>query len=194
MRHELCICALIPSPPVATRVRVVLMIHPEEDEKPTNTGRLAARCLARASIVSSATPFVAVDGERTALLFPNNEATPLTHENAQAIDTLVVPDGTWRQARKMRTRTAGVDALPTVTLPQIYDTTYRLRGERREGGLATLEAIAHALTVIEGNNRAARAMLDVFRVMVDRTLWLRGRLTDDDVTGGIPPEARRARG
>jgi hypothetical protein len=35
-------------------------------------------------------------------------------------------------------------------------------------------------------------MTAVFRVMVDRTLWLRGALRDDQVTGGIPPAALAA--
>jgi hypothetical protein len=33
-------------------------------------------------------------------------------------------------------------------------------------------------------------MLAVFRVMVERTLWLRGMLRDADVTGGVPADAR----
>jgi hypothetical protein len=33
-------------------------------------------------------------------------------------------------------------------------------------------------------------MLGVFRVMVERTLWLRGALGDGEVTGGIPAAAR----
>ena len=32
-------------------------------------------------------------------------------------------------------------------------------------------------------------MLDVFRVFVDRTLWFRGKLRADEVTGGIPAAA-----
>jgi hypothetical protein len=32
-------------------------------------------------------------------------------------------------------------------------------------------------------------MLDVFRVFVERTLWFRGKLRADEVTGGIPAAA-----
>jgi len=68
-----------------------------------------------------------------------------------------------------------------------------LRSENREGGLATLEAIARALRILEPEGEAIEAaMLDVFRIMVDRTLWLRGQLSDEQVTGGLPQAARDA--
>ena len=70
-------------------------------------------------------------------------------------------------------------------------TTYRLRAEPRSGGLATLEAIAQAFGILEGDRGAPieAALLAVFRVMVDRTLWLRGALRDAEVTGGVPAAA-----
>jgi DTW domain-containing protein len=78
-----------------------------------------------------------------------------------------------------------------VTLPAAGPTEYRLRAEPREGGLATLEAVARALGILEGDAgpEIERAMLAVFRVMVERTLWFRGKLHDHEVTGGIPEAA-----
>src|SRR5262247_746404 len=49
MHRTLCICALIPA--IRTRTRVVLVIHQLETRKPTNTGRLAARCLVGSQVV-----------------------------------------------------------------------------------------------------------------------------------------------
>jgi DTW domain-containing protein len=104
---------------------------------------------------------------------------------------LVVPDGNWRQAGKMRRRVPGLAELPRVSLPAMPPTAYRLRAELREGGLATLEAIAGALAILEGERGPAieAALLAVFRVMVDRTLWSRGALRDSEVTGGVPAAA-----
>jgi DTW domain-containing protein YfiP len=188
MVQQLCICAL--EPRILTRTRIVVVVHHEEADKPTNTGQLAARCLSSARVV--------VTGERDHPITssPLHDARPLSEvaHHDGAVRTLVVPDGTWRQARKMRARVPGLASLPCVTLPDSdVPTTYRLREERREGGLATLEAIARALAFLEGERgvEVERALLDVFRVMVDRTLWLRGALRDDEVTGGIP-EASRA--
>src|ERR1700722_17201839 len=49
MHLTLCICALIE--PLATRTRVVVLLHQLEQEKPTNTGRLAARCLSNSRVI-----------------------------------------------------------------------------------------------------------------------------------------------
>ena len=51
MLTDLCICDLLPQPPLETRTRLVIVIHRYEHRKPTNTGRLAAECLARSEVL-----------------------------------------------------------------------------------------------------------------------------------------------
>ena len=180
-------------PTLSSTSSLTLLLHHGEADKPTNTGSLATRCLAGSNVVIVAEPGAAAAEvavtPRSVLLFPSTDAVELTAAHGPV--HLVVPDGTWRQARKMRTRVGGVADLPCVVLPKTTtSTTYRLRAERREGGMATLEAIAEAFRIVDGD-ATADAMLAVFRVMVDRTLWLRGQLRDDEVSGGIPEAARR---
>lgn len=188
----LCVCALIPSPPIASRTRLVLVLHREEERKPTNTGRLAAACVADSAIVvrghrdAPDAPFVAPPGTRPLLLFPDDDAVPLDRVAASELPTvLVVPDGTWRQAAKVRTRLPGLRALPCVTLPPGPPSRYQLRSEPRPGGLATAEAIARAFALL-GDREAAAAMERVFAAAVERTLWARGAIGDDAVSGGLP--------
>jgi len=81
---------------------------------------------------------------------------------------LVVPDGNWRQGAKVRGRMPGIKELPCAVLPPGPVTTYRLRHETKDGGLATLEAIARAYRILEGPERGPlveEALLRVFRVM-----------------------------
>jgi DTW domain-containing protein YfiP len=60
-----------------------------------------------------------------------------------------------------------------VTLPDGPPTRYRLRREPREGGLATFEAIARALGILESTE--VQAQLEaVFERMVAETLATRG--------------------
>ena len=196
MHETLCICALVPR--LATRTRLELIVHCREERKPTNTGQLAARCLERSriSIVGDhdrpleLAPVTADD--QAVLLFPADDAVPITQFAASERPiVLIVPDGTWRQASKMRKRIPELAAVPCVTLPEAGPSNYRLRAEVHAGGLATFEAIARALCILEGEAgpQIEAAMLAVFRVMVERTLWLRGALRDDEVTGGIPAAA-----
>jgi DTW domain-containing protein len=194
MHETLCICALVPR--LATRTRLELIMHCREERKPTNTGQLASRCLLRShiSIVGDRErPFelapVTAD-EQAVLLFPADDAVSITQFAASERPiVLIVPDGTWRQASKMRKRIPGLAAVPCVTLPDTGPSNYRLRAEVHVGGLATFEAIARALCILEGDPQIEAAMLAVFQVMVERTLWLRGALRDDQVTGGIPQAA-----
>ncbi len=195
MHATLCICALVPR--LRTRTRLTVLVHYREARKPTNTGQLAARCLERSAVEIFGQrdrliePPVVHD-ELPLLMFPHEDASPIERFAASERPiALFVPDGNWRQASKLRRRGPGFAAVQCVTLPDTGPTEYRLRAEPRAGGLATLEAIARALKILEGDQGPAveAAMLAVFRVMVERTLWFRGKLSDREVTGGIPAAA-----
>jgi DTW domain-containing protein YfiP len=195
MHGSLCICALVPK--LSTRTRLMLLIHRFEDRKPTNTGRLAAACLVNSDVVvrgheGRPTPEIVFHpGTQPVFLFPVEGATPLTAFAASARPvTLIVPDGTWRQASKVRNRVPGLADVPCVSLPAGAPSIYRLRTEAHSGGLATIEAIARAMGILEGAEVRA-AMERVFRAMVERTLWSRGEVLTRDVTGGIPEGALR---
>lgn len=199
MHESLCMCALIPR--IETRTRVVLFIHVSEERKPTNTGRLATDCLVNSELVvrgrpgSPSEPLAIPEGTTPVLLYPAEDAVPLVDLapklGAQPV-TLIVPDGNWRQAFKVRNRVPGLRDVVCATLPAAEDkpSLYRLRVETHAHGLATIEAIARALGVLEGPEVEAALELP-FRAMVERTLWARGILRDDEVTGGIPEGAQR---
>jgi DTW domain-containing protein len=217
MHRSLCICALLPR--LETRTRVVLLMHQLEVDKPTNTGVVAARCLVNcatvyrgrapgeagasreAEVTGVAGPSIDAQaaalagaipaGTRAAFLFPHASATPLEAWRGDGAPvTLIVPDGTWSQAARARSRLGRALALPCVMLPRAVDgDSARLRTPTLPGRLATLEALARALGVLEGPAVEAELMR-VFRVMTDRTLWTNGRLPREAVTGGVPADAR----
>jgi DTW domain-containing protein YfiP len=201
MLGGLCICALMPLPRIETRTRLVLIIHRYEDRKPTNTGRLAAECLANSETIvrghesRPTPPLFWAPGTQPLFLFPHDGATALTEVAIPAAPvTLIVPDGNWRQASKVRNRVPGLRDVPCVSLPVGAPSMYRLRTEAREAGLATIEAIARAMCLLEGDRgqRVQGALEFVFRAMVDRTLWSRGAVRTANVTGGVPNGVRRS--
>ncbi len=213
MHQSVCVCSILPR--IETRTRVVLVIHRLEVRKTTNTGRLGTMCLpnsetvvrgheARASGAHQGTRDSGVRethepepratwpaGSQPLLLFPFEDAVPLTDyaESARPV-TLFVPDGNWRQASKVRRRLRGMESVPCVSLPKGERELRRLRVESRDDGLATIEAIARALGILEGQ-AVEDALLFVFRAMVERTLWTRGDIATEAVTGGIPEGAER---
>lgn len=197
MLGALCVCALMPSPRLETRTRLILCVHRFEARKPTNTGQLGTECLANSEVWIRGRqdlrmpPFVAPPGTRPLLLFPDADATPL-HELPPSDEPaiLIVPDGTWRQAQRVRHRVPGLRDVPCVTLAPGEPSRYRLRTEIRPDGLATVEAIARAFAVLEGPH-VAEALLRVFDAFVERTLWSRGTLAASEVQSGIPAGALR---
>ena len=196
MLGGLCVCPLMPAPKLVTRTRLVLIIHRDEVRKPTNTGRLGAECLASSETVvrgfeGEPSAPLALAGTRPVLLFPADDAVPLDQLVAGELPvTLIVPDGTWRQAQRVRTRVPGLADVPCAVLPPGPPSRYRLRSEPRPGGLATVEAIARAFGLLEGAEVQA-ALERVFRAMVERTLWSRGALATAAVTDGIPAGVTR---
>jgi DTW domain-containing protein len=89
-------------------------------------------------------------GYQARLLFPADDAQPL---QAYTLNDepmlLVVPDGTWRKARKMLHLNPLLAALPRVTLAQGAVSRYRLRKAPGPGALSTVEAIVQALQILE---------------------------------------------
>ncbi len=194
--HEcLCICPHIPR--LSTRTRLVVVIHRSEVRKPTNSGGLATLCLENSELwehgrdAPSQAPLTLAPGTRPVLLYPSRAATPLSEFVDSSVPiTLCVPDGTWRQASRVRRRVPALADLPLASLPDGPASEYRLRSDARAGRLATMEAIARAFGVLEGRT-VQDALESVFRMMVERTLWSRGSLPAAEVLGGIPEEARR---
>jgi DTW domain-containing protein YfiP len=180
---------------------LLLVLHQLEARKTTNTGRLAARCLTNSRIVLRGRDDEAANaginvrdtarslwdaGSQPLLLLPSEDATPLDQwKQSDAPITLIVPDGTWRQAIRTRKRIPGLDTVPCVTLSGAATSRYRLRHDAQPHRLATLEAIAIAMGILEGP-QVRQALEHVFAVMVERTLWTNGRLARAHVIGGIP--------
>ena len=195
MLGELCVCSCVRQ--VETQTRLVLLVHRIEDRKPTNTGRLATLCLPNSAIVvrghegEPTAPMTFGPETQPLFLFPHEGATPLAElPRPDKPVTLLVPDGNWRQASKVKKRVPGLADVPCVFLPAGEPSTYRLRAEAHPHGMATLEAIARAFRILEGPH-VEEALLHVFRAMVERTLWARGTIKASEVEVGIPEGAMR---
>ncbi|NVZ22254.1 tRNA-uridine aminocarboxypropyltransferase [Pseudomonas costantinii] len=148
-----CLCPLIPS--LDSRTRVLLLQHPSEVNHALNTARLAALGLNNAQLVvgevfEDLQALLSPPGYQARLLFPADDAQPLqAYVPSDEPLLLVVPDGTWRKARKMLHLNPLLAALPRVTLAMGAVSRYRLRKAPGPGALSTVEAIVQALQVLE---------------------------------------------
>lgn len=82
---------------------------------------------------------------------------------------LIVPDGNWRQAGKVHGRHHELRDVPHVKISAKNMNTHHLRKEHKSEGLSTLEAIALALTVIEGP-AAGEPMMKLYKAKLNATL------------------------
>lgn len=124
------------------------------------------------------------DRYRTFLFYPSVDAVELDDELVAQDRTpiqLLVPDGTWRQASKVHYRHHELRDVPRVRISTPDVSTFHLRRQHRPEGMATLQAIAHGLGVIEGDLVKVQLM-KLYQAKLERTLQGRGLLRTS-VTG-----------
>ncbi len=175
-----CLCPLIPR--LSSRTRVLLLQHPSEVNHALNTARLAALGLSNAQLLvgevfEDLPALLAQPGYRTCLLFPADDAQPLqAYAETDEPLLLVVPDGTWRKARKLLHLNPSLAALPRVTLAAATPSRYRLRKAPGPGALSTLEAIVQALQVLEAP-ASFEPLLRPFEALIDGQIAAMGEDT-----------------
>jgi len=185
MHAASCVCEHIV--PLALETRVVLIMHYKELPKTTATGPLALAALDHSELHVHGRRGQPVlldrvhDEERRVLvLFPQDGACPLSEafrkDDPRPV-TLIVPDGSWRQASRIPRRIPALARAEAVTLPAGPETRWQIRKETHPEGLATFEAIARALGYLE--SAAVQLELEsLFERMVTATFQNRGHERD----------------
>ncbi|MFH2008478.1 MAG: tRNA-uridine aminocarboxypropyltransferase [bacterium] len=185
LHTAVCICSEVEA--AATRLqgllrtRVVLVTHAKELRRSTNTGFLLERVLRCEVRVRGA---MDQDCELWDLVAPGAEALMLYPEEDGRVlavgdrpSCLVVADGSWRQATRMVNRDPALSRLERVTLPPGPPGRYRLREAPRADGLCTLEAVARALELTEGERgpELRSGLETLLDAQVRATLQMRGQ-------------------
>lgn len=158
---ERCICRVIPK--LDLKTRITLVVHHKELLRTTNTGRLAVESLVNSELIKRGESvkherleldYLINENYHTWLFYPAPNAVELTQELVQKYSdrpiNLIVPDGNWRQASKVHYRHPELSHLLRVKISTPNPATLHIRRESTKEGMATLEAIAHALGIIEG--------------------------------------------
>jgi DTW domain-containing protein YfiP len=168
-----CYCAHIE--PIDTRTRLVLLQHPRERYVAIGTAHMASLCLTNSEL------HVGIDWSRSeplARALSNPERPPvLLYPGPGSIDivaspppgpvTLVVVDGTWAQTKKVVRTNPRLAALPRYAFVPKTPSEYRIRKEPDDASVATIEALVHALSALEGDETKFEALLSPFRAMID---------------------------
>ena len=146
--------------PFSLKTKLSLIIYKKEAELSTNTAHVAYKILTNSEHFyrgfigeELSKTFVDHDNYHPIFLFPSEDSTELTPELLSTIQkpvNLIVPDGTWRQAKKIYRRTPQFNLIQQVKITPKQTSIYPFRKQKFDEGLCTYEAIAHALKIIEG--------------------------------------------
>jgi DTW domain-containing protein len=177
----LCMCAEVPR--LELRTKISLVIHHRELSRSSNTGLLAHQALVNSEVrIRGGSRKVldlsdlAMPEYRSLLFYPSADALELNRQlvcqDLRPIQ-LIVPDGTWRQARKVHSRHPELKDIPRVKISAPNHAIFQLRAQSRPERMATLQAIACALRIIEGD-LAATELMKLYHARIDRTLRARG--------------------
>jgi len=157
-------------------------MHQYEKLLTSNTSNLAAMSLANSEIVYRGNRDLTLADQlklgseyQQLILYPSEDAIELNAEYLATIDKpiqLIVPDGTWRQAKKIHKRETHLADIICVKVPFVGESIYQLRKQKYTEGLCTFEAIAHALGLIEGEQLKEK-LLSFLMIMNERVLITR---------------------
>jgi DTW domain-containing protein len=191
--RSLCVCDEVV--PIDNRIALLVLQHPQEQDKTLGTARLTVQSLTNAvfriglswpslakALGRPAEPrhwaVVYLGATRPADFPPGREIAvfdkkggPVADQDAAlaGIKGVIVLDGTWSQAKTLWWRNPWVLKAKRIALkprrPSLYG---RLRREPRREGLSTLEAAALVLARLEDRPEIEAALTRTFARMLDR--------------------------
>ena len=168
-----CYCAHVT--PIDTRTRLVLLQHPRERYVAIGTAHMASLCLTNSELHvgidwSASAPLARALSDRSRppiLLYPGEGSIDIVAAPPAGPVTLVVVDGTWSQTKKVVRTNPVLASLPRYAFVPPKPSEYRIRKEPDEASVATIEALVHALTALEGDESRFSSLLAPFRAMID---------------------------
>lgn len=183
LHKDRCICGHLPN--LRLKTKITLVVHVKELKRTTNTGRLALSALTNSEMRIRGEEFKTLDlsdtlspAYRTLLFYPSDNAVELDHKlvtDCSLPIQLIVPDGNWRQASKVHYRHHELKDIQRVKISTPNTEGMHMRAETTDAGMATLEAIAHALGIIEGSE-VKDVLMKFYRMKLEGTLKGRGQL------------------
>lgn len=167
---------------IRPRVELLVLQHPLEAGNAKNSVRLLQLCLARSHVaIGERFPPEALaallhgdlpeseahEARQPLLLYPETPGLPPSSiPDALLSDPgrlrLVALDGTWRKSRRLFDANPMLAALPRLALQAPPPSRYRIRRARRADQLSTLEAVCHALALLEGDAARYAPLLAAF--------------------------------
>ena len=159
---DLCLCPA--APPMRTRTRIVLLMHPMEwKREKCTTGRLTCLNLAESEIIQGLAfddnpryrALVDDPGNFPMLLYPGKGARDLTKDGFSTDDlggrrlVVFLIDATWACARVVARESPGLMALPRIMFTPREKSRWVIKRQPADFCLSTLEAVHELLLALD---------------------------------------------
>jgi DTW domain-containing protein YfiP len=189
----LCLCDRIPSLDISTQL--VLIMHEKERKRSTNTGQLAARVWKNTEVQYrgrigqklDVEKFLELE-EKAWFVYPQDGAQTLDRRLIEEIGkptAIILPDGTWDEAARVWPRNFARSKVKKVQLDVKTPSKYQIRVSPHFNSLCTFETVIEIISVLEGEEHRAK-LQEVFEIFVERTLWLRGKISRAECRYPLP--------
>lgn len=184
---ENCFCAFIA--PVTSRVPFVMIQHWKEQYRSSNTGRLltlaipGTPCFTNFNWEQLDAMSRFLEAYQPYLLYPSPRAVTVTQfQEIQKTSTkplcVVLIDGTWRQAKRLRQRIATLRMLPCLRLDPEIPSSYQLRRQSKTHHLSTIEAVIQLMKSLDCAD--VQPLERLFEILVHRGLQARGKFRKEE--------------
>jgi DTW domain-containing protein YfiP len=140
---------------------VHILQHKLEDKHPLGTARIARLSLAHCDIhpLTDERLDLPILDSKPLLIYPGEDAQDIDTIDKNTIRPLIFIDATWRKSRRVLYENPKLNELDKVSFTPNFKSRYRIRKEPKDNFVSTLEAIAHVLSVLEGDNKKYEPML-----------------------------------
>ncbi|MBU0799669.1 MAG: DTW domain-containing protein [Alphaproteobacteria bacterium] len=197
---KLCICAALS--PVHNRVQVLILRHPQEQDRVLGTARMTVLQLQNAVLktglswanLSKAWGHPVLDPKKWGVLYLGTMKTaaplpprPLTVINRKGepaaeqdsvlddIEGIILLDGNWAQAKALWWRNAWMLKCRRLVLQPPRESFYgSLRKEPRKESVSTIEAAAYTLAALDHDDTLAEKILPPFHALLTKARGKKG--------------------
>ncbi len=191
--ETLCVCEDIQ--PLDNKIAVLILQHPQEQDRSLGTARLAALSLKDAVFkvglswpslakalgrqadakrwatlyLGSADPALLAPGQAVTALDAKGNVLPAQDRALDDIEGIIVLDGTWSQAKTLWWRNAWLLKSRRVVLAPSHPSLYgKLRREPRREALSTIESVGMLLSRLEERPEIEAVLSETFAKLLDR--------------------------
>ena len=156
---------------------VHILQHPLEAKHAVGTAAIAALSLNNCRLQRGehfTLSEIGLNEQQCVLIYPGEDAGSLKVLQNELPKSLIFLDASWRKSHRMLMESPELQELPKIALQPEQASRYRIRKSKYAESLSTLEAITHALSYLESDDKKYKSLLSSMDWMIEKQISLMG--------------------